>query len=144
MATSKRVTKGGATTAEIFAGGFFFEIDAAGVASTNLERQADGDSTLRARLRGGRVAGCSLLESSAGASISLRVTAERSAPAATWCCEESLDAVEHFLLRVCRVHSTTKFAAVPHAMRKPASELLHFANTIGQVGSGNFLEIARK
>ena len=51
--------------------------------------------------------------------------------------EEALT-VEHFLLRPGRVHRSAKFAAVPHAMRKPACELLHFANTIGQVGSINF------
>ena len=53
--------------------------------------------------------------------------------------EEAVDAVQYFLLRVRFVHEATKFAAVPHAMSKPASELLHFAYTIGQVGSGNFL-----
>jgi len=58
--------------------------------------------------------------------------------------EEVLDMVEDFLLRACLVHDATEFAAVPHAMRKPASELLHFAKAIGEVGSGNLLEIARK
>jgi len=56
--------------------------------------------------------------------------------------EESFHTVEHLLLRLGRMHGTTKFAAVPHAMREPASELLHFANTVGKVGSGNFPEIA--
>jgi hypothetical protein len=36
-----------------------------------------------------------------------------------------------------RVYDSTKLAAVSHAMSKPASELLHFAYTIGQVGSIN-------
>jgi hypothetical protein len=58
--------------------------------------------------------------------------------------EETFHTVQHLLLRLCRMHGTTKFAAVPHTMRKPASELFHFANTIREVGSGNFLEIARK
>jgi hypothetical protein len=58
--------------------------------------------------------------------------------------EETLHTVQHLLLRLCGMHGTTKFAAVPHAMREPASELLHFANTVREVGSGNFLEIARK
>jgi hypothetical protein len=42
------------------------------------------------------------------------------------------------------MHGATELGAIPHTMRKPASELFHFANTIGQVVSGNFLEIARK
>jgi hypothetical protein len=58
--------------------------------------------------------------------------------------EEVLDTVEYFLLRACLVHDATEFAAIPHAMRKPASELFHFANAVGEVGSGNLLEIARK
>jgi hypothetical protein len=58
--------------------------------------------------------------------------------------EESFHTVQHLLLRLGRMHGATKFAAVPHAMREPASELFHFANTVGEVGSGNFLEIARK
>jgi hypothetical protein len=40
-----------AAAAEVFAGSFFFEIGAAGVASPDFERQADGDSTFRARFR---------------------------------------------------------------------------------------------
>lgn len=46
----------GAAAAEIFAGGFFFEMGAAGIAASDLERKADGNPTLRARFRGGRAA----------------------------------------------------------------------------------------
>src|SRR4029077_6836187 len=45
--------------------------------------------------------------------------------------EEALDAFEHLAGRFRRVNLSTKFAAVPHAMCEPASELLHFANAIG-------------
>ena len=38
--------EGGAAPAEIFAGGFFFEIGAAGVAASDLEGQADGNSKI--------------------------------------------------------------------------------------------------
>jgi hypothetical protein len=33
-----------------------------------------------------------------------------------------------------RMYDSSKLAAVPHAMGKPACELLHFAYTIGQLG----------
>src|SRR5690242_16551051 len=41
-----------------------------------------------------------------------------------------------------RVYNSTKLAAVPHAMSKPACELLHFAYPIGQVGSINLPVVA--
>src|SRR6267378_3920648 len=46
--------EGGSIAAKIFAGSIFFEGEAAGVASADFERQADGDSTFRAlpRYRG--------------------------------------------------------------------------------------------
>ena len=44
----------GAAPAEIFAGGFFFKIGAAGVTASDLEGQADGDSAFRSRFRGRR------------------------------------------------------------------------------------------
>jgi hypothetical protein len=43
--------KRGATSAEIFAGSFFFEVVAARVASADFERQADGKPTFGARFR---------------------------------------------------------------------------------------------
>ena len=43
----------GTAAAEIFAGSFFFEDNTAAIAAPNFERQADGDSTLRALLRDG-------------------------------------------------------------------------------------------
>jgi hypothetical protein len=58
--------------------------------------------------------------------------------------EESFHTVQHLLLSLGRMHGTTKFGAVPDAMSEPARELFHFANTIGEVGSGNFMEIARE
>jgi hypothetical protein len=42
------------------------------------------------------------------------------------------------------MHNASKLAAVPHAVSKPASELLHFAYTIGQVGSINLPIVARE
>jgi hypothetical protein len=47
--------KRGATAAEIFARSFFFEVVAAGIASADFERQADGNPTFRARFRRQRV-----------------------------------------------------------------------------------------
>jgi hypothetical protein len=44
---------------------------------------------------------------------------------------------EDFAGRSCRMYDSAKLAAVPHAMSKPASELLHFAYTVGQVGGTN-------
>jgi len=51
--------------------------------------------------------------------------------------EEAFDTLEDLSGRSRRMYNSTKLAAVPHAMSKPASELLHFAYTIGQVGSIN-------
>jgi hypothetical protein len=45
--------EGGAAAAQIFAGSFFFKDDAAAVAPPDSQREADGDSTLRALPRGG-------------------------------------------------------------------------------------------
>jgi hypothetical protein len=43
-------------------------------------------------------------------------------------------AFEDFGGRMRRMYDSSKLAAVPHAMGKPACELLHFAYTIGQLG----------
>src|SRR6266403_2528717 len=51
--------------------------------------------------------------------------------------EKAFDAVENLRGRARRVYKATKLAPVSHAMSKPASELLHFAYAIGQVGSIN-------
>ena len=51
--------------------------------------------------------------------------------------EKAFDAFEDLGGRMRRMHDSTKLAAVPHAMSKPARELLHFAYTIGQAGSIN-------
>src|SRR6266581_3437723 len=51
--------------------------------------------------------------------------------------EKSFHAGEDFAGRSRRVYDSAKFAAVPHAMSKPASELLHFAYTVRQVGCIN-------
>jgi len=58
--------------------------------------------------------------------------------------EKAFDAVEHFTGCSRRVYVSAKLAAVPNAMRKPASELLHFSHSIRLVGSINFLIVARK
>src|SRR5207245_5454242 len=58
--------------------------------------------------------------------------------------EEAFNALEDLTRRTRRMHNSTKLAAVPHAMSKPASELLHFAYTIGQVRSTNLLVVAGK
>src|ERR1700722_2237611 len=58
--------------------------------------------------------------------------------------EEGFDLLDNLTGRSRRVYNSTKLAAVPPAMGKPASELLHFAYTIGQVGSINLPIVARK
>src|SRR5215472_16002241 len=45
--------------------------------------------------------------------------------------EKALHLGEDFSGRSRRVYDSAKLAAVPHAMSKPASELLHFAYTVG-------------
>src|SRR5580704_7002900 len=56
--------------------------------------------------------------------------------------EEGFHLLDNLTGRSRRMNDSTKLAAVPHAMSKPASELLHFANTIGQVGSTNLPIVA--
>src|SRR6266852_26689 len=51
--------------------------------------------------------------------------------------EAALNAFEALTRRTRGMRNSAKLAAVPHAMSKPACELLHFAYTIGQVGSIN-------
>src|SRR5580658_2934673 len=58
--------------------------------------------------------------------------------------EEGLHLLDNLTWRPRRMYDSTKLAAVPHAMSKPACELLHFAYTIGQVGSTNLPIVARK
>jgi hypothetical protein len=45
--------------------------------------------------------------------------------------EEGFHLFDNLTGRSRRMYDSTKLAAVPHAMSKPASELFHFANTIG-------------
>src|SRR5215470_12528175 len=58
--------------------------------------------------------------------------------------EKSLYARENFAGRSRRVYDSAKLAAVPHAMSKPASELLHFAYTVGQVGCTNLFIVVNE
>jgi len=58
--------------------------------------------------------------------------------------EKAFHTFKDFTGRSRRVYDSTKLAAVPHAMSEPASELLHFAYTIGQVGSTNLLIVAHQ
>jgi hypothetical protein len=58
--------------------------------------------------------------------------------------KEAFDAREDFAGRSRRVYDSAKFAAIPHAMSEPASELLHFAYTIGKVGSANLPIVAHE
>src|SRR5882762_4242076 len=44
--------------------------------------------------------------------------------------KEAVHVLDHFLRRARRVHDTSKLAAVPHAMREPACELLHFSHAV--------------
>src|SRR5215831_7206887 len=48
--------------------------------------------------------------------------------------EKALHPGKDFGGRSRRVYDSAKLAAVPHAMSKPAGELLHFANSVGRVG----------
>src|SRR6266567_4489679 len=58
--------------------------------------------------------------------------------------KEAFHAFEDLAGRSRRVYDSAKLAAVPHAMRKPASELLHFAYTIGQVRSINLAVVVNQ
>jgi hypothetical protein len=58
--------------------------------------------------------------------------------------EEGFHLLDNLAGRSRRMYDSTKLAAVPHAMSKPASELLHFANTIAKVGGINLPIVARK
>src|SRR5271169_113969 len=58
--------------------------------------------------------------------------------------EEGFHLLDNLTGRSRRMYDSTKLAAVPHAMSKPASELFHFANTIGKVGGINLPIVARK
>jgi hypothetical protein len=58
--------------------------------------------------------------------------------------EKGFHLLDNLAGRSRRMYDSTKLAAVPHAMSKPASELFHFANTIGQVGGINLPIVARK
>src|SRR5262249_29123402 len=51
--------------------------------------------------------------------------------------EKSFHCIEHFAGGPCHVNGASKFAAVADSVRKPASELLHFAYGIGLVGGLN-------
>src|SRR5712664_3503444 len=59
-----------------------------------------------------------------------RKTGHKGAPSL----KKALHAFEEFGERMRRMYDSSKLAAVPHAMGKPACELLHFAYTIGQLG----------
>src|SRR6266478_6253768 len=58
--------------------------------------------------------------------------------------KEAFYAREDLAGRSRRVYDSAKLAAVPHAMSKPASELLHFAYTIGQVRSINLAVVVNQ
>ena len=58
--------------------------------------------------------------------------------------KEGFHLLDNLAGRSRRMYDSTKLAAVPHAMSKPASELLHFAYTVRQVGSINLPIVARK
>jgi len=58
--------------------------------------------------------------------------------------EKALYTFEDFTGRSRRMYNPTKLVAVSHAMSKPASELLHFAYAIGQVGSINLPIVAHQ
>jgi len=58
--------------------------------------------------------------------------------------KEAFYAREDLAGRSRRVYDSAKLAAVSHAMSKPASELLHFAYTIGQVRSINLAVVVNQ
>src|SRR6266436_9555593 len=58
--------------------------------------------------------------------------------------EKALHAFQHFTGCSRRVYVPTKLAAVPNAMRKPASELLHFSHSIGETRRTNFMIVAEE
>src|SRR5260370_7836873 len=60
------------------------------------------------------------------------------------CGKKSIYAVENLRRRVGQMNLTAKIAAVSHAVREPAGELLHLADGIGQFGLHQTAEISRK
>jgi len=128
MATSKRVRNAAPLRQRFSLEVFFLEDDAPGVASSNAHGRWTADSTFRALPRNR----CADWDHGLGPHFcwpplcgSLPVpqlglenpsTLERISPGVRAACYDS-----------------AKFAAVPHAMSKPASELLHFAYTVRQV-----------
>jgi hypothetical protein len=47
--------------------------------------------------------------------------------------EKAFHALENLAGRTRRMYDASKLAAVPHAMSKPASELLHFSHSIREL-----------
>src|SRR2546426_1002987 len=60
------------------------------------------------------------------------------------CGKKSVYAVENLRRRVGQMNLTAQLAAVSHAVREPAGELLHFADGIGQFGFHQTAKISRK
>src|SRR5712692_5299443 len=58
--------------------------------------------------------------------------------------KKSIYAVENLRGRVGQMNLTAKLAALSHAGREPAGELLHFADGSGQFGFHQTAEISRK
>src|SRR5262249_10340355 len=58
--------------------------------------------------------------------------------------EKTFHCIEHFAGRPCRVNRSSEFAAVPHAVREPACELLHFAYGVRLIRRLNFFVVARQ
>jgi hypothetical protein len=65
-------------------------------------------------------------------------------PTGALCRKETFYVLNDFLRSARRMHYFSQLAAVPHSVRKPARELLHFSHAIGQVRVKNFLIVARK
>src|SRR5713226_9376962 len=131
-ATSKRVTKAAPLRQR-------FSLE---VSSSKITPRESRPRTLRGRrtaiLRSERCLETVVLASGTMGWVPVSVDCGRSA------LEEAFYALEDFRGRARRMYDATKLAAVPHAMSKPASELLHFAYTVGQVGSINLPIVAHQ
>jgi hypothetical protein len=58
--------------------------------------------------------------------------------------EEAFHVFDYFPRRARHVHDSTQLAAIPHSVRKPAGELLHFSHGIGRIGVQNLSVVARQ
>jgi hypothetical protein len=114
MATSKRVRKRSATTAQIFAGSVFLEGKAA--SAFPQTRNGKRPDILRSDL--------------CWASFSLVWLMGGCPQTGRFSLEEALHVLDNFRRRTRHMYDLTQFAAIPYTMGKPTGELFHFSHGV--------------